>query len=234
MISCPGKPKSVIYVSIRMETRIFISLAGNLQIEGPPFTLLYWQNLIISEFFRMYECYDSKFLSFMQYANGGKIKMSKQLISGITVMERWNMDEHELYFQIVQGLPAIFRENDEFKEIRGDMLGSIPRDVPEFLFDPDDILKYEQENDWITSGQDYSAMVEEEAQGTGFLITDKANNENDISKAVKLGFNCGKLKHQITKNQFKDMIIKTNRGLTDSLVNKIWNSLPSSIKKEMN
>ena len=76
---------------------------------------------------------------------------AEQWLSGEHILKKWNMDATELFFLLEQGLPAYFRDNDEWIKLEGNLKNFLPRDVPGFLFNPSDIESFERENDWIVS-----------------------------------------------------------------------------------
>ncbi len=157
--------------------------------------------------------------------------MSKQLISGRTLMKRWNMDKYELLYQIQHGLAPLYLCDGDWFEVE-DISRIEPSYGPELLFRPQDIEKYEEENDWIVSDDNRSSVSGKEAQELGRLRKEKAKWNSSIVAAVQIGLSCGNLEERITRAQLQDKVYEIDSDIPNTVIDKIWKALPENVKQQ--
>ncbi len=161
---------------------------------------------------------------------------AEQVMSGGSLMKRWNIDVFELFECIAQGLPAYRREYNELKDFDtgpgGDYVVELT--VPTLLFHPSDVQHFEKENEWLlerAAGREDMALSAEEKRELGRLRREKAKWDKSIEAAVQIGRLCANIDHEITRAELADRIYEIDDRIPNTTIDKIWKSIPEEHRK---
>jgi len=162
------------------------------------------------------------------------VEKLKDYWSGQRVMERWGIHPTELGAHIYQGLPAYLLEQGEIIEIKPQEISCFSADrVSELVFDPDEIIVYEEANELKFNADDQkSGLSPEEARELGKLRMEKENWNRSIAAAVDVGIFCACHEGFILKKEITDHIYRFYSELPDTTIEKIWKAIPEVYKKK--
>ena len=155
--------------------------------------------------------------------------------SGKRILDRWGIPPTELALFIYQGLPA-------YKMEKGKILKMEPKEINEFdfnhmtdlLFKRIDIEDFEKANELPIkeeSDANNRKLTAEEARELGRLRNEKNKWDRSIEAAVQVGIFCANMGRPVVKREVVDEVIKIDRGIPDTTIDKMWKALPDKYKK---
>jgi len=155
--------------------------------------------------------------------------------SGQRLLERWGIPPTELASFIYQGLPVYKMEKGEFHQINPEEVTQFDMDhMTDLLFKRTDIEDFEKTNELPTKDESDGKNIEltaKDARELGRLKNEQEKWYRSIEAAVQVGIFCANLGRTVVKREVVDEVIKMDRDIPDTTIDKMWKALPDKYRK---
>jgi hypothetical protein len=125
---------------------------------------------------------------------------------------------------------------------KGKILKMEPEEIHDFdsshmtdlLFMRADIEDFEKANDWPIKDESDANNIKltaKDARELGRLKNEQEKWDRSIEAAVQVGIFCANMGRTVVKREVVDEVIKIDRDIPDTTIDKMWKALPDKYRK---
>jgi hypothetical protein len=125
---------------------------------------------------------------------------------------------------------------------KGKILKMEPEEIHDFdsshmtdlLFMRADIEDFEKANDWPIKDESDANNIKltaKDARELGRLENEQEKWDRSIEAAVQVGIFCANMGRTVVKREVVDEVIKIDRDIPDTTIDKMWKALPDKYRK---